>query len=307
MLLPNKAPYQFLEKVNEVELFVKREDLIHPEISGNKWRKLFYNIEQAKKRGNDTILTFGGAYSNHLHALAYTCYINGFKSIGVIRGEQLAELNPTLKDAAKWGMKFHYVDRETYRLKHTFDVKEELRELFDSFYLVPEGGSNFYGTNGCMEILDDESSQFDIIAVPAGTGCTAAGIAMSLKEHQKLLVFPALKNGAFLLDEMKNYMLEVMGDEELVSDKLQQVVFINDYHFGGYAKINETLISFLNNHHNKLKVKWDAVYNGKMVYGIYDKLEQGYFNEGTKVLLIHTGGLQGNRGIEERLGMKMYP
>lgn len=288
-----------------VKLAVKREDLIHPILSGNKWRKLKYNIEQAKIRGNDTLLTFGGAYSNHIQAVALAGKEYGFNTLGIIRGDELSSLNVTLREAKKNGMTFHFMDRDTYRLKDTYDVKEYLREHYGKFYLIPEGGSNFYGTNGCMEILDSESKNFDIICCPAGTGCTAAGLALSMESHQQLWIFSALK-GDFIQNEVEKYIVEVVGDTELVEGILNRVTFIKGYDFGGYAKFNDELIQFLKNFYDQHNIKWDAIYNGKMAYGVFDMIHTNLIGANKSILLIHTGGIQGLKGIEERFGVEVY-
>jgi 1-aminocyclopropane-1-carboxylate deaminase/D-cysteine desulfhydrase-like pyridoxal-dependent ACC family enzyme len=291
---------------SNIELFVKREDLVHSIISGNKWHKLRYNIQNAKKRGNTTLLTFGGAYSNHIEATAIAGKEFGFKTIGIIRGEETLPLNSTIKKAKECGMQLVYVSRAEYKNKHTQDYIESLREVFGSFYLIPEGGSNFYAINGCMEILNETDTIYDYICCPLGTGGTASGIALSLKGNQKLLGFPALKGGEFLLDEMKTFINMVVNDTETTQDVLNKVQLITDYHFGGYAKINEELISFLQDFNVKHNIKWDLIYNGKMVFGVYDLIKKGFFPKGSKILLIHTGGLQGVNGFEERFGFKMY-
>lgn len=305
-MLVNEVETAKLVLDSEIEVDVRREDLIHETISGNKWRKLYYNLKQAKKRGNDTLLTFGGAFSNHIAATAAAGKENGFKTIGVIRGEEILPLNPTLAFAKSCGMQFHYVGRTLYKQKDSYDFKEYLRGLFGVFYLIPEGGSNYYGTNGCMEVLTLSDNKYSHIAVPAGTGCTAAGIAMKLKPHQKLLVFSSLKGGDFLIDEIRNYIFEIILDDELVDDMISRVNIVTDYHFGGYAKTKPELIAFLRAFNQEHNIKWDAIYNGKMAYGIMDMLSNNYFDKESKLLLIHTGGLQGIKGIENRIGETIY-
>lgn len=295
-----------LLKNKEIEVFISRDDLVHSSISGNKWHKLRYNLANAKTRGNDTLLTFGGAYSNHIEATAIAGKEFGFKTIGIIRGEETLPLNNTLQLAKNNGMQLVYVSREEYKHKDTWDYKESLREQFGAFYLIPEGGSNFYAVNGCMEILRNNKVDFDYVCCPLGTGATAAGIALSLKENQKIVGFPALKGGEFLLDEMQKYINLVTNDSELTEDVMSKVTLINDYHFGGYAKTNEALIDFLQAFKNQHEVKLDLIYNGKMTYGVFDLITKDYFPKGSKIMLIHTGGLQGIKGFEERFGFEMY-
>lgn len=289
-----------------IKIDIRREDLIHPTVGGNKWRKLKYNLEQAKLRGNKTILTFGGAYSNHISATAAAGKLYGFDTIGVIRGEEHLPLNPTLSNAVSWGMKLYYLDRSAYKEKDSFEIKEQLCDQLGAFYMIPEGGSNYYGLNGCMEILTKEDEQYTHILCPAGTGCTVAGIALMLKPHQKLLVFPALKGGAFIKDEMMRFISMIDADEEFVEDIMSRVELITDYHFGGYAKTSPELIDFLSEFYQKYNVKWDAIYNGKMAYGLFDLLKKGTFSKKDKLLAIHTGGLQGIEGIEQRIGERIY-
>lgn len=303
--LTQKIESNFL-KNRGVSLFVKRDDIVNSIISGNKWHKLRYNISNAKKRGNDTLLTFGGAYSNHIEATAKAAKYFGLKSIGIIRGEETLPLNTTLKEAKDNGMRLVYVSRSEYRDKDSWDYKESLRETFGAFYLIPEGGSNYYAVNGCMEILSKEDSVYEYICCPLGTGATAAGVALSLKANQKLIGFPSLKGGEFLKEEMTKFVHLVTNDEELTNDVMDKVTLIYDYHFGGYAKINNELISFLQKFHQEHSIKFDLIYNGKMAFGVYDLIEKGFFSTGSKILLIHTGGVQGVKGFEERFNFKMY-
>ncbi|AWM14265.1 pyridoxal-phosphate dependent enzyme [Flavobacterium sp. NRK F10] len=270
-----------------ISLVIKREDLLHPLISGNKFRKLKYNIEEAKKQGQEVLVSFGGAFSNHILALAAAGNEYGFKTIGVIRGNELesaVEQNPTLFQARKLGMKFLFVTREEYRTKTNAEFLKKLQNRFGDFYVVPEGGTNELAVKGCEEILNEGDSQFDYVCTAVGTGGTISGIINSSFSNQKILGFSALK-GDFLSDDIRKFARK--NNWEL----------IQDYNFGGYAKVNEELISFLNELYQKTAIPLDPVYTGKMVYGIIDLIEKGYFPENAKILAIHTGGLQGIRGI----------
>lgn len=280
----------------KVELFIKREDLIHPLVSGNKFRKLKYNLQEAKKLKKKSLLTFGGAYSNHILATAVAGKIAGFKTFGVIRGDELGknltktlEENPTLREAEEHGMKFHFVSREIYRQKSSFGFIEKMKNKWGDFYLIPEGGTNFLAVDGCQEILTKEDSQFDYICSSVGTGGTISGLIKSLKRHQKVIGFPALK-GNFLSEEIKKYTIK--ND----SWKLRK-----EYHFGGYAKYNEELIDFINDFKKDTGILLDPIYTGKMVYGILDLIKKDNFKEGTKILAIHTGGIQGIAGFNQEL------
>ena len=288
-----------------IEVSVLRDDLNHPIIQGNKFWKLKYNISNAQKKGNSTILTFGGAYSNHILAVAQAGKEFGFKTIGIIRGEENLPLNFTLKTATELGMQLHYIDRTTYKIKHTQDFKDYLRNIYGAFYLIPEGGTNYYAVNGCMEIIKD-SSLYDYVCCPIGTGGTISGITIANKNQSKVIGFPALKNGDFLKDEVHSQINSVTQDEELTDILMESFSLQTDYHFGGYAKINDELINFVREFNSIHGFKWDLIYNGKMAFGVFDLIKKNHFPKGSKILLVHTGGLQGINGLEERFKRKIY-
>jgi 1-aminocyclopropane-1-carboxylate deaminase len=280
-----------------ISLVIKREDLIHPFVSGNKFRKLKYNLLQAKAENQSTLLTFGGAYSNHIAAVAYAGKENGFQTIGIIRGDELGdkiESNPTLKFAQECGMQFEFVSRETYRLKTEATYLEQLQQKYGSFYLIPEGGTNAFAIQGCEEILTPEDASFDFVACAIGTGGTISGLINSVLPHQKVLGFPALK-GDFLQDEIRNFVRQ--DNWELITD----------YHFGGYGKVTNDLIDWINQFYEQTQIPLDPVYTGKMVFGIVDLIAKNYFPENAKILLIHTGGLQGIQGMNLKLKNKGLP
>ncbi|MCF6181685.1 pyridoxal-phosphate dependent enzyme [Lutibacter sp.] len=275
-----------------MSIFIKREDELHPFISGNKYRKLKYNLEEAAKQKKSTLLTFGGAYSNHIAATSAAGFEHNFKTIGVIRGDELAnnletvlQENPTLKFASAHNMQFHFVSRSDYRNKTTSEFIDKLKEKFGDFYLVPEGGTNEFAVKGCEEILIEEDNQYNVICSAVGTGGTISGIINTTKKHQKVIGFPALK-GDFLQHEIKKYVLR--NDNWSLN---------TDYHFGGYAKVSEELITFINKFKEETKIPLDPVYTGKMMFGIIDLIKKNYFKKGTKILAIHTGGLQGIDGM----------
>lgn len=280
-----------------ISVTIKREDLLHPVVSGNKFRKLKYNLLQAKVEHKETLLTFGGAFSNHIAAVAYAAQEQGFRSVGVVRGDELNEKidsNPTLQFAKECGMQFEFVSREAYRHKTEAFFLEELKAKFGDFYLVPEGGTNALAIKGCQEILTEEDAKFDYICCAVGTGGTISGIINSALSHQKVLGFPALK-GNFLQDEIRIF---------AENDNWE---LINDYHFGGYAKINEELVHFINQFYEDTKIPLDPVYTGKMVFGVLDLIQKDFFPAHSNILLIHTGGLQGIFGMNERLKNKQLP
>ncbi|PCI36178.1 MAG: 1-aminocyclopropane-1-carboxylate deaminase [Flavobacteriaceae bacterium] len=285
----------------DVAVFMKREDELHPFISGNKYRKLKYNLEQAQKENQETIVTFGGAYSNHIAATAAAGKEFGFKTIGVIRGDELANKsivdlhkNPTLKFAATQGMEFHFVTRTAYRKKTETLFIQELKNIFGEFYLVPEGGTNQLAVKGCAEILDENDVDYDVICAAMGTGGTLAGIINASSNEQKIIGFPSLK-GDFLAAEVRKFVTKNNWEVNL------------DYSFGGYGKINTTLIHFINAFKKETRIPLDPVYTGKMVFGIIDLIKNDYFAKGTKILLIHTGGLQGIDGMNQLLIKKKSP
>lgn len=276
---------------NNIQLYIKREDLIHPFISGNKYRKLQYNLSKAKEENHATLLTFGGAYSNHIAAVAYAGKMYGFQTIGVIRGEELnskINKNPTLTFAQQNGMQFVFESREEYRNRHELEYIENLRQKFGAFYLIPEGGTNDLAVKGCKEILTENDAEFDYICCCVGTGGTISGIINSSLENQKVIGFPSL-NGNFLKEEIQKW---VTKDNWELN---------HSYHFGGYAKINRELVEFMNDFFAQTTVLLDPVYTGKMIYGIYDLIEKGYFTTNSKILAIHTGGLQGIEGMNQKL------
>ena len=283
-----------LEEESGVELYLKREDLIHPFVSGNKYRKLKYNLIEARKKGFETLLTFGGAFSNHIAAVASSGHNLGFKTVGVIRGEELGckvSVNPTLNFAKQSGMNFKFVSREEYRNKTSESFINNLRETFGDFYLIPEGGTNALAIKGCTEILNEEDFNYDYICTAVGTGGTISGLINCSKPSQQVFGFPALK-GDFLQQDISKFVTNTNWK------------LITDYHFGGYAKINVELISFINEFKKAHKIPLDPVYTGKMMFGIFDLIDKGFFKKGTKILAIHTGGLQGIIGMNTLLKKK---
>lgn len=286
MIIPQQASFNQkidFENPYKIELYIKREDVLHDEISGNKFRKLKYNLIEAKKIGFTKLLTFGGAYSNHIAAVAAAGRDFGFETIGIIRGEELADKfldNSTLKKASENGMQFKFVSRTQYRDKNNAAFLDQLKNKFGDFYLIPEGGTNEFAVKGCEEILTEEDKMFDFICCAVGTGGTISGIINSLQPHQKALGFPALK-GDFLFDEIRKYAKNDRWD------------LITDYHFGGYAKINEQLKQFMDQFYKKYLITLDPVYTSKLTFGVIDLISKGYFKPYSKILLIHTGGLQG--------------
>jgi 1-aminocyclopropane-1-carboxylate deaminase/D-cysteine desulfhydrase-like pyridoxal-dependent ACC family enzyme len=281
----------------KVQLSVLRLDQIQPEPSGNKWYKLKYNILQAQQEGHQKLLTFGGAYSNHIYATAAAGRHFGFSTIGIIRGERVEPLNPTLKFAEEQGMQLHFVSREDYRRKAKTHFINRLHQQFGEFYLIPEGGTNLLAVQGCAEILPD-SPEFDIVCCSAGTGGTLAGLLAGLAGQKQVLGFPALKGGDFLRSDIDRLTQAYCG-QQFTNYRL-----ITDYHFGGYARADKLLIDFMNEFYRKHRLLLDPIYTAKMMYGLFSLIEQGYFPAGTRLLAIHTGGLQGIDGFNQRYKTK---
>ena len=286
-----------LKNDSRIELFIKREDAIHPFISGNKYRKLKYNLEAAKKLGFTKLLTFGGAYSNHIAAVAFAGKEFDFETIGVIRGEELKDKiqeNSTLLFAESCSMQFDFVSRNDYRHKNSETFIESLKQKHQDFYLIPEGGTNNLAVKGAEEILTETDSYFDFICCAVGTGGTISGLINCSQPSQQILGFPALK-GDFLQEDISKFVTK------------KNWSLISDYHFGGYAKINADLVHFINRFKKENNIPLDPVYTGKMMFGVFDMIEKGYFPKGSKILAIHTGGLQGITGMNKTLKQKNLP
>jgi 1-aminocyclopropane-1-carboxylate deaminase len=266
-----------------VGVLVKRDDLIHPEIPGNKWRKLKYNLTAAAEEGHDTLLTFGGAYSNHIRATAVAGYYFGFRTIGVIRGEEHLPLNPSLAYAVSRGMRLTYLDRTTYRVKHSPPVIDALRREWGRFYLLPEGGSNVLAVRGCVELPAEIVEEFDVICCPVGTGGTLAGIAAGLGPGQQAIGFSALKGGEFLAAEVTRLQEEAFGT---ASSNWRVECGCN---FGGFAKTTPQLQAFIDDFAVRHGMTLDRVYVAKMMFGVFSLIEDGAFPRGTKIVTVVTG------------------
>ncbi|MEP0710863.1 pyridoxal-phosphate dependent enzyme [Algoriphagus sp.] len=304
MLLPNSVPVNSLNhpilSQKGIKLAIKRLDLVHTEVSGNKFFKLKYNLEQAKIEGKHSVLTFGGAFSNHIYATAEAAKAESLESIGIIRGEKIEPLNATLAHAEQRGMQLHFIDRKSYREKATADFLNQINEKFGDFYLIPEGGTNELAIKGTQEILDSSDKQFTHICTSIGTGGTFAGIFSSLSANQQIIGFSSLK-GEFIRQEIS----ELLKVQQLSNPRSLEI--FTNYHFGGYAKYRKELIEFIWWFYENFGLVLDPIYTGKMAYGLWDLIQQGFFPKGSKILMIHTGGLQGNIGFTERTGIELPP
>ena len=274
-----------------VSLLIKREDLIHPLVSGNKWHKLKYNLTAARQQGYGTLLSFGGAYSNHIHALAAAARAHGFQSVGVIRGEPYEPLNPTLQFAVEQGMRLHYLNRLAYRRKYEADILDALRARFGDFYLIPEGGSNPLGVRGCGDIVTDIDQAFDVLVCACGTGATLAGLVAGLEGRARALGIAVLKGAGFLNGEVRRFLAEVGAP---ACDNWSLAL---DFHCGGYAKTSPGLLAFMSDFERRHAIPLDPVYTGKMLYGLFELIGKGEFARGTTIVAIHSGGLQGRSGF----------
>lgn len=281
-----------------VELAIKRLDLIHPLISGNKFFKLKYNLEEAVNKGYKSILTFGGAYSNHIQASAAATKLFGLNSIGLIRGEETLPLNPTLDFAQSQGMKIEYVNRADYRRKNETEFLDELKKKYPNCFIIPEGGTNSLAIQGTAEILEEGDKDYSDIILSIGTGGTFTGILKSLQPNQKALGISSLK-GSFINKEIS----ELLEKNQILTNGEWEIN--TAYHFGGYAKYNQVLIDFIWEFYESFGIVLDPIYTGKMMFGIWDLIKKDQFLKGSKVLAIHTGGLQGNFGFYERTNIKL--
>ncbi|GAB3880003.1 pyridoxal-phosphate dependent enzyme [Hymenobacter segetis] len=280
-----------------------RDDLVNPDLPGNKARKLKYNLMAARHQGHHTLLTFGGAYSNHIAAVAAAGRLLGFRTIGLIRGDEPAvgeNLNPTLAQAAADGMELHYLDRTAYHRRGEPAFIAEQLARFGPAYVLPEGGTNALALPGCAELVAEIRQQvdFDALAVAVGTGGTLAGLLTGLAGQHHAVGVAALKNGEFLRSEI-DALTQATAGQAFDNYSLQ-----TDYHFGGYAKYSAELLVFIQQFQERHGVLLDPIYTGKLLFGVLDLIGKGYFQRGSTVVAIHTGGQQAWAGWQERFGSK---
>ena len=276
-----------LYTAKNVHVYLKRDDMIHPFISGNKWRKLKYNLERAKQENKETLVTFGGAWSNHLLATACAGATFHYKTIGIVRGEDVN--NPVLNMCKLFGMELRFVSREEYKDKPQLftNLENKAKCLF-----IDEGGASLEATYGCKELIDELKNQYDYIFCAAGTGTTAAGIAQGISDNNlktQLHVIPVFKNGGFILDEIAKF-----------NTPTNQIQLHLDYHFGGYAKVKPELIAFIKDYIQATGIMIEPTYTGKAMFGLHDLIQNDYFPQESKILFIHTGGLTGLLGQLEK-------
>lgn len=283
------------------ELFIKRDDLIHPFVSGNKWRKLKYNLAQAINAKCEGILTFGGAYSNHLLATASACREYGLRSVGIVRGDELTpQSNPILSKCAELGMELVFVSRDEYALRDDKIYWEQCAIDFPKLFIVPEGGANYYGIIGCQEIVDDQVASFDHVFVAQGTTTTSCGLALSLPMNTTLHVVPVLK-GFDALDSMRQLLRKAQIDVDYIEDMLSRVVVHEEAHFGGYGKYTQELLDQMERFFAETEIPVDPIYTGKVIAAIQDWLSRNALKD-QRILFIHTGGIEGGKSIANSEG-----
>jgi 1-aminocyclopropane-1-carboxylate deaminase len=278
-----------------IKLYVKRDDKIDVYVSGNKWRKLKYNIDQAISRKSETIITFGGAHSNHLLATASASHKAGFKSIGIVRGEELTEnSNECLKDCFNFGMHLVFISRDEYFLKEDASYKADLQAKYENSFIIPEGGANYYGLMGCGEIWNEISQEIDHLFLSAGTACTATGLLLSKPEKTQIHVISALK-GDFQKNQMESLLYSAFLDNEMQAELFEKVRFHNDFHFGGYAKTTPELTEFMTSIQQEIGLPLDPIYTGKAFYGMIQEIINSSIYDNSSICFLHTGGLLGSR------------
>lgn len=268
---------------NGFDISILRLDLLHPEVSGNKWFKLKYNLNTLIEQKKSCVITFGGAFSNHIAATAAACKQANILCIGIIRGEELSHDNETLLNAKKNGMQIIGVSREEYKQKNNEEYLQELIKKFPNSYIIPEGGDNELGAKGCSDILTSETLQYNKIFCACGTSTTFKGISYSLKDNQFLYGVNVLKFDA-------------------VSD-FENATILNDYHFGGYAKHTPELLNFKTWFERTYAIPLDYVYTAKLMYAVFDLINNNKLTKEDAILVIHSGGLQGNTSYEKRYNL----
>lgn len=289
---------------HNLQVFIKRDDLLHPVISGNKIRKLKYNVIAAKEQGYKQILSFGGAYSNHLHALSYACKINNLTSIAIVRGEPQYGQNFTLSWAQHWGMKLNFVDRKTYKRRSDPEFLAALAKQYPQAFIIPEGGSNALALPGVQEIITelDQQVKYDYLFAPVGSGGTLAGLILADNNRHKICGIAVLKQHDYLELEVQR----LLGVE---NNSPKQWKIFNEFHGGGYGKYSPQDADAIVRLNQQTNIPFEPVYSGKMMLALLNLVKQGYFESGSTIMLLHTGGMQGLGGMAERglIDAKQWP
>ena len=272
----------------QVELWIKRDDLLHMVISGNKWRKLKYILDDVLHSGSDSIVSMGGCYSNHLHALAFAGQALGLNTAALVRGEEPAQFNPTLADLRGWGMSLRFISRDAYRQLRHYKTPDSLPGLTAGEYWLPEGGACGLALQGVAEIIREIDMSYDVLAVACGTGTTLAGLISQAPVSSRVLGVAALKNAGFLVADVQ----AMLAEQGIYRDSWQVLL---DYHFGGFGKTSPDLLAFMRQFQAEHDIALEPIYTGKLLFALYDLLKQGYFSAGQRIVVLHTGGLQGWR------------
>lgn len=290
------SPLQEIKISNGKTIYIKREDLIHPLLSGNKYRKLKFNLEDAIANNYEKIISFGGAFSNHIHALAFSCREVNIPLLLFIRGEEMS--NPTLDFVRACGASIKFINRQEYRLKDTPEYLHELAKVYPNSLIIPEGGTNRAALKGVGEMIQEIDRQIGgnifEICVSYGSGGTSLGILNKIKKQDQLHVFPSLK-----IPDLASKIINAAKSWDITQSNF---TLHSQYHFGGYAKWTEVLIEYINRFKKDHGIQLDPIYTGKLLYGVQDLLSQGYFDNAKKLVVVHTGGLQGIAGFNQRFG-----
>ena len=299
------SPLQQIEEPlftkHNIRVYVKRDDLIHPVISGNKWRKLKLNFEKFIQGKYERIVTFGGAFSNHIAAVAELGKLGEIPTTGIIRGDELSpDSNDTLRKAFQNGMQLQFVSREKYAERYERVYHEELRCGLGNILLIEEGGANFLGTLGISEVLKELPFEPDFMFAATGTGTTAAGLLLA-SENMTVVSVPVMKNGAFIAEEIEKMLRLATFDNDLAAEKMSRLQLETGFHFGGYGRCTNELVSLINTFYKQHHIPLDQVYTAKMVSAFYHHVELGKIPGGSSVVLLHTGGLQGTSSIKAYL------
>ncbi|KTD97023.1 MULTISPECIES: pyridoxal-phosphate dependent enzyme [unclassified Pseudoalteromonas] len=274
-----------------IELLVKRDDLLHPLINGNKWRKLKYNLIQMQSQNKTELLTFGGAFSNHIHACAAAGKMFGLTTHGIIRGPNLDQSNPTIQFAQQCGMQLHVVNRIEYKLRNDAQYLADLRTKFPNAYFLAEGGTNTYAIPGCAE-LAQSLPKHDYLVCPTGSGGTLAGLIEGSNVTTQIIGIAVLKQAQYLIEEVRKLSAKARSQTNWQ--------LLCDFHGGGYGKFTPELWAFCQHMSTTHNLPLEPIYSGKMLYALWQLIEQDYFPFGSKIIAVHTGGLQGLEGLKYR-------
>lgn len=290
----HKIEHPLFDK-HKLSVQVKRDDLIDKIISGNKWRKLKYNLQHAKAINAKGVITFGGCFSNHIHASAFACHQQGLNAIGIIRGELENQDNYTLAWAKHWGMQLQFVDRKTYRQRNEQAYLADIQQQYPNYLIIPEGGSNSLALPGMGEVIAELNQQatFDTLLTPVGSGGTIAGLIAADNNEHNILGIAVLKQASYLQNEIRNLLPSY-------ANKFTNWQLNTEMHRGGYAKFSQEDATIIREFSQVVGIDFEPIYSGKMILALLDLINKGYFAENHKIVLLHTGGLQGLAGMFSR-------